>query len=254
MTAPVEADTETLTEHEGPAQEAEAPPPRGKAKKSKGDPVTAEDWAAAVTGEIDLPTVDPTASTAAPAEQKTEKRTGALAWLADASHWLPHDEDAVNIPSIQDLTEDYRAHVNKSSSGIVRFGGQCYAVGTLLAGYALNLVSLALAATSTCLNRMFVSKEAWNREDGRRMRPRSLATLSTDNAATAAVIENRWLRAHYTFAAGTARRVSQVLNPIAHDIAWIAAGMNSPRRLVDALCVAVTVTAVVTGIWWMAGA
>jgi len=267
MTAPTDTEPETLaagtatTDQTMPTESAaeqqsdtETKRPKSRRLKS-GDSLTLGDLRAGLTGEKPAVTVDPTSTaTTTPATEKKEtSNSGLLTWLADASHWLPLDEDAVDIPSIVDLTDEHRARVNRSSALAVQWSGKATAAITLFAGYALNIASLAVATVSTALDRAFVTTEEWNAEGGFRMRPRSLAALSVYNARRAAKIKNRFLRAHFVFAAGVARRISGILNPIAHDIAWVAAGINSPRRVADAATVLATTAALITGIWWMAG-
>lgn len=254
MTAPTETDPDIGTEDTaatGQTTVAEEPKPAPK-KRPRTNRLSLGDLAAGLSGQVDMPIVDAAPELKPSTSQSNETSTGVAQWMADASHWLPRDEDVLDIPSIRELTAEHRSRVNKSSSALVRGSGQTLAAVTLACGYALNVASLAIATTSVLAQRAVLDTDTWKNDTMSAWRPRGLAEMSSATSARARGIRNRWVRAHYTFLACLARRYGQIANALSYHVAQAAAGLNDPRRIASGLMVGttlVTIAALVSVAW-----
>lgn len=254
MTALTDTDPNIGTEDTaatGQTAVTEAPKPATK-KRQRTHRLSLADLAAGLSGQVDMPIVDAAPESKPSTTQSNETSTGVAQWLADASHWLPRDEDVLDIPSIRVLTAEHRSRVNKSSSALVRGSGQTLAAATLACGYVLNVASLAIATTAILAQRAVLDTATWKNDSVSNWRPRGLAEMSSATSARARGIKNRWVRAHYTFLACLARRYGQIANALSYHVAQTGAGLNDPRRIASGLMVGttlVTIAALVAVAW-----
>lgn len=192
---------------------------------------TDADWAEAVqTGTFPEP--DPAAPSAPPVADADSTGTSVdTAYLLAAANWLPLDYAAVAPPNLGGLVADHKRRTRGIKNGGLRTGHIAYATLASFSGLGLNTASWAVALLSTLVNRGLISGEDWHREDGRPLRPRSLAKLTADNANRATAMNNTAAKSVFILAAASARTTAQPLNVVSYGLARLAVTVNDPARL-----------------------